>query len=202
MALTLDDGSCCVGQNSIKKEAVNYFQALLGGRSSSYPGKACLAQYVSKRVQYSPAMVCEVSCEEVKNVLFSIDPSKAPSPDGFNGFFFKRVWHIIGEEIVTTVQRFFTSGHMIKEINTTTISLIPKVQNPSSLTDFRPISCCNTIYKCISKIIANRIKEALPSLVDPAQSAFIPGRQIRDNILLLRKFSTITIERMLHPDVP
>ena len=73
--------------------------------------------------------------------MFSIDPNKAPGPDGFNGFFFKRVWHIIVEDIVSSVQSFFDSGHMIKELNTTAISLIPKVSNPTRLSDFRPISC-------------------------------------------------------------
>ena len=49
--------------------------------------------------------------------------------------------------------------------------------------DYRPISCCNTIYKCISKIIAARIKGCLPDIISPAQTAFVQGRSIADNIL-------------------
>jgi hypothetical protein len=69
-------------------------------------------------------------------------------------------------------------------MNATSISLIPKVANPTRLTDFRPISCCNTVYKCIAKILAGRIKVVLPSLVGPYQTAFISRRRISDNILL------------------
>ncbi|KAL3576429.1 hypothetical protein D5086_021712 [Populus alba] len=58
------------------------------------------------------------------------------------------------------------------------------VANPTRLTDFRPISCCNTIYKCIAKILAGRMKVVLPSLVGPYQTAFISGWRINDNILL------------------
>jgi hypothetical protein len=77
----------------------------------------------------------------------------------------------------------FFSGRLLKQVNATTISLIPKVPNPSKVTEFRPISCCNTIYKCIAKLIANRIKGLLLNLVGPFHSTFVAGRNISDNIL-------------------
>jgi hypothetical protein len=73
---------------------------------------------------------------------------------------------------------------MLKEMNATSIYLVLKVANPTRLTDFRPITCCNTVYKCIAKILACRIKAVLPSLVGSYQTAFIFGRRISDNILL------------------
>ncbi|XP_071742048.1 uncharacterized protein [Rutidosis leptorrhynchoides] len=82
---------------------------------------------------------------------------------------------------------FFDNGKLLSEINHTIIALLPKVQSPCKVTDYRPISCCNVLYKCISKIITNRLKNALDDIVSINQSAFIPGRRISDNILLTQE---------------
>ena len=116
--------------------------------------------------------------------MFSIDDTKAPGLDEFSSLFFKRAWSIVGNEMSAAVVDFFSSGCMLREINCTIVALVPKVPNPSSMHDYRPISCCNTIYKCISKIIEARIKRCLPDNICPAQTAFVHGRSIADNILL------------------
>ncbi|GKB36502.1 putative RNA-directed DNA polymerase, eukaryota, reverse transcriptase zinc-binding domain protein [Tanacetum coccineum] len=132
-------------------------------------------------------MVREVSDSEIKDMLFSMGDDKALGPDGFTVAFFKKSWDIMGSEITNAVRGFFSNGKLLKELNHTIISLIPKVSTPAKITDYRPISCCNVLFKCISKIIANRIKEDLGDLVSINQSAFVPGRRISDNILLTQE---------------
>ncbi|GKA67000.1 hypothetical protein Tco_0766808 [Tanacetum coccineum] len=73
------------------------------------------------------------------------------------------------------------------EVNHTIIAALPKVKSPSRINDYKPISCCNVLFKCLSKIIANRIKQCLKHIVSPNQSAFVPGRSITDNILLTQE---------------
>ncbi|GJS62835.1 uncharacterized protein Tco_0677399 [Tanacetum coccineum] len=129
----------------------------------------------------------DVSDKEIKEALFSMGDDKAPGPDGFTSASFKKSWDIVGGEITNAIRDFFSNGKLLKELNHTIISLIPKVSTPAKINDYRPISCCNVLFKCISKIIANRIKEDLSDLVSINQSDFVPGRQISDNILLTQE---------------
>ncbi|XP_020243219.1 uncharacterized protein LOC109821445 [Asparagus officinalis] len=125
-----------------------------------------------------------VSKEEIKEAIFSMSDNKAPGPDGYSASFFKTAWPIIGEDILKSIGDFFRNGKILFTINSTSITLVPKVQCPKTPADFRPIACCNCLYKFISKVLANRIKSVMGYLVDEAQSAFVKGRQISSNISL------------------
>ncbi|GJR80695.1 RNA-directed DNA polymerase, eukaryota, reverse transcriptase zinc-binding domain protein [Tanacetum coccineum] len=129
-------------------------------------------------------MIRQVSDAEIKNAMFDIEDSKAPGPDGYTSRFYKSAWCIIGKDVCNAVREFFITGKLLGEVNATLISLVPKIPTPDKVSDFKPIACCNVLYKCISKILTNRIKRVLGSLVDENQSAFIGGRQITNNILL------------------
>ncbi|GJV68385.1 sodium/hydrogen exchanger 6 [Tanacetum coccineum] len=132
-------------------------------------------------------MVRDVSNDEVKSVIFSMGDDRAPSPNSFTAAFFKKAWDVVGGDITCAVRDFFFNGNLLKELNHTIISLIPKFTTPVRINDYRPISCCNVLYKCISKIIANRVKKGLGDIVSVNQSAFVPGRRISDNILLTQE---------------
>ncbi|GJV83921.1 putative RNA-directed DNA polymerase, eukaryota, reverse transcriptase zinc-binding domain protein [Tanacetum coccineum] len=123
----------------------------------------------------------------IKNAMFSMGNEKSPGPDGFTAAFFKEDWDIVGKDVILAVREFFINGKLLKEMNHTIIALIPKVSTPARVNDFWPISCCNVLFKCISKIIANRIKSSLKVFISPNQSAFVPGRSIADNILLTQE---------------
>ena len=124
------------------------------------------------------------SAEEVKVALFQMGPTKATEPDGMNVVFYQRFWPVVGDTVVDVVLEFLNNGHMLPDINHTYIVLISKVKNPEKMSDFRPISLCNVIYKIISKVLANRLKQVLPNIISLTQSAFVPGRLITDNVLL------------------
>nr|GEY66007.1 hypothetical protein [Tanacetum cinerariifolium] len=120
-------------------------------------------------------MVHEVSNEEIKSVMFNIGDDRALGPDGFSSVFFKKSWNIVGEDVCSAIKDFFHNGKLLKKINHTFLALILKVTNPTKVTDYQPISCCSVLYKCISKILSNRIIDALKEVISHNQSAFVPA---------------------------
>ncbi|KAK3231084.1 hypothetical protein Dsin_002965 [Dipteronia sinensis] len=141
------------------------------------------------------SLIAPVSEQEVKQSIFNICGIKALGPDGFPAIFFQKYWNTCKNELINLVSDCFRKGCMSNELNHTLISLIPKVPNPTNMAQFRPISLCNTTYKAVSKILVQRLRVLLPGLVSPNQVAFVPGRQIQDNIVVaqevLHKFKNV-----------
>ncbi|XP_056842893.1 uncharacterized protein LOC130495512 [Raphanus sativus] len=109
---------------------------------------------------------------------------KSPGPDGFTCEFYKSAWPVIGNDFVIAVQSFFTKGFLPKGVNSTILALIPKKDDATKMGDYRPISCCNVLYKVLSKILANRLKQILPKFISTNQSAFVKDRLLMENVLL------------------
>lgn len=122
--------------------------------------------------------------EEIKAEFFALPSNKTPGPDGFMAEFFKKMWPAIGMEFLDAVSEFFSSGRILTQWNSTTITLVPKKQTAERITVFRPISCCNVLYKVISKLLARRLERILPYWISPFQSAFVKGRLLLENVLL------------------
>lgn len=76
---------------------------------------------------------------------------------------------------------------MLREITHFFIVLIPKASNVAFVSQYRPISLCNVLYKIISKLLANRLKKVLPKLISPWQTAFVPVHKIQENTYLAQE---------------
>ncbi|KAK3212709.1 hypothetical protein Dsin_017415 [Dipteronia sinensis] len=90
----------------------------------------------------------------------------------------------IGQSVVNACLYVLNNGASMKGLNRTIIVLIPKVHNPSKMTEYRPISLCNVFYKAIAKTISNRFRSVLDGVISENQSAFIPGHRISDNTII------------------
>lgn len=88
----------------------------------------------------------EITNDEIDNALKGIGDGKAPGLDGYNAVFFKRSWNIVKHDVCSAVKEFFRTGVMLKQVNCTSITLVPKVTNALKVKDFRPIACCTWIY--------------------------------------------------------
>jgi hypothetical protein len=173
----------CKTTESIEKAFVKFYGELF---TSAKPAEmeACTSSIVSN---VSPLMnknlLAEFTIEEVKNALTQMAPNKAPGPDGFTTGFYQQHWDTVGSKVSEAALYFFKNACMDGAINSTNIALIPKKKDPVSAMEFRPISLCNVVYNIIAKVLANRLKVILPSIISPNQSAFLPGKLITDNIL-------------------
>jgi hypothetical protein len=140
-------------------------------------------------------LAAPISDEEVKNAVFKMPPWKAPGPDGFPTGFYQKSWEIVGGSVCNFVKEVWRNPGIIADVNYTDICLIPKVATPEQVQQFRPISLCNTNYKIVSKVIVERLKDCLASLISPFQTGFIPGRNIHENIVVAKEM-VHTMHRM------
>uniref|UniRef100_A0A803QSU6 Reverse transcriptase domain-containing protein n=1 Tax=Cannabis sativa TaxID=3483 RepID=A0A803QSU6_CANSA len=134
--------------------------------------------------QQAEMLMEKFSKEECKAALFAISGIKAPGPNGYSSYFFQDNWELIGNELYEAVESFLSSGRILKEIHSTVLTLIPKVKCPNTVKDFRPIACCNVVYKVATKMICSRLKNILPSLIAQNQSGFVKGRLIAHNVMI------------------
>ncbi|CAL5340398.1 unnamed protein product [Camellia sinensis] len=171
-------------QRVVEDNFVNYFQELFSAGEGLNMGP--VLQLIQARVpDHSASHLSRPFSEvELHHALFQMHPTKAPGPDGKPALFFQKFWPVVGPSVISAVLGVLNGVDEISHINHTFIVLIPKIKNPKLMSEFRPISLCNVVYKIIAKMLANRLKEVLPSVISDTQSAFIPGRLITNNALV------------------
>ncbi|KAG7548016.1 Reverse transcriptase domain [Arabidopsis suecica] len=189
-SLTLANGTILTRSEDIKAEAARHFRDFLQSEDPDFVETP--PEFLSDLLDYRCSreqclqLVAPVTEEEIKKALFSLPSGKASGPDGFSKEFYVAAWNIVGSDFVVAVQSFFQYGFMPKSVNATLLTLIPKNPDLSSPTmkDYRPVACCNMLYKVVSKILANCLKIILPDFIEPNQSAFVKGRLLLENVHL------------------
>ncbi|KAK2664585.1 hypothetical protein Ddye_003159 [Dipteronia dyeriana] len=104
--------------------------------------------------------------------------------DGLSALFYQKYWGTVGDSITFACLRFLNNEEPLDSVNSTLITLIPKLQQVEGMADFRPISLCNVIYKIVAKAIFNRFRTVIGEVISDNQSAFIPGQLISDNAII------------------
>jgi hypothetical protein len=174
-------------EEQLKNMVNSYYQKLFTKPDESI-------QWQQTRYTYPPIddseqanLKTSISSLEVKNALFAMAPWKAPGPDGFPAGFYQNGWSYMGSSLCDFVKSMWNNPADVAAVNFTDICLIPKVNKPEFVSQFRPISLCNVSYKIITKIIVNRLKEIIPKVVSPYQTGFVSGRNITENIVIAQE---------------
>ncbi|XP_062015245.1 uncharacterized protein LOC133731834 [Rosa rugosa] len=186
-----DDGVWQNTEKGITGVVLDYFCSMYTAEIVDYNHMQSVVDLIQPKVtaDMNATLCAPYTALEIRQALFQMYPTKAPGPDGMPHLFFQQYWDSIGGDVVKAAQSFLHSGRLLDEVNYTHVCLIPKVKNPVSMSDLRPIALCNVLYKICSKAIANRLKRFLSEIISPFQSAFIPGRLITDNTLIANEVS-------------
>ncbi|KAJ0440819.1 putative RNA-directed DNA polymerase [Helianthus annuus] len=125
---------------------------------------------------------------EIKEAVFECGADRAPGPDGMNFWFIRLFWDFFfKDDFAIIFSRFHSSGEISIGSSSSFITLVPKVKDPVSLNNFRPINLVRVISKVISKVIANRMRKVLDGVISESQSAFLSGRFILDGPLIVNE---------------
>ncbi|KAK3218485.1 hypothetical protein Dsin_012455 [Dipteronia sinensis] len=137
LSISGKDGSFIEGDSQVKTEVIRHFQNILGCSTHSRHGSRSLRDVIDKHISTDQAdfMSREVTYDEISEVCFSLHSNKAPRPDGFNAHFFKKTWHIVGDDVINAIQEFFRTGLLLKELNATILSLVLKANDSIKCND-------------------------------------------------------------------
>ncbi|KAL0402470.1 UNVERIFIED_CONTAM: hypothetical protein Slati_4276900 [Sesamum latifolium] len=178
-AVTKSDDSIVMSVADIGQEFIAYYTSLLGTEVQTLPMDNDVFEWRPKLSSKHALELCRtVTPSEVKQAIFQVSDNKAPGSNGYSACFFKSVWNVID---------FFRSGRMLRQLNHAIIAFLPKSEHSPSVADYRVNSCCNVIYKVITKIITDWLAATLEHLIDRCQSAFVGGENIINNIFLAQE---------------
>lgn len=172
----------------LEKLALEYYQRLysledVGEIRGSLP-KEGFARLTSAEPN---ALKKQFTSEEIEVAVKSMGSFKAPGPDGYQPVFYQKCWETVGSSVKRFVLEFFITGVLPPSTNDALVMLLAKVTKPERITQFRPISLCNVLFKIITKMMVNRLKSVISKLIGPAQGSFIPGRLSIDNIMVVQE---------------
>lgn len=142
------DGSCVSDEEGVKKLISDHFSTVFGEESSVVQSPNFSRQRILPE-SARDLLIRPVCKEEVRNALRSMKSYKAPGPDGLQPIFLKSFWD--GDAVVAMIQHALSFGEFPLEIAHTLIVLIPKEETPKNISQFRPISLCNVLYKILAK---------------------------------------------------
>nr|XP_010327351.2 uncharacterized protein LOC104649583 [Solanum lycopersicum] len=182
-----DIGVWIQGKDNVAKEACDYYQNNFTGKKEKINEEMlqCIPDLIS--LEHNSELDKMPDVEELKNIIMSMNPTSAPGPDGIGGKFYQVCFDIIQGDLMAVVNAFFNGNMLPRYMTNACLVLIPKVNHPNKLKDYRPVSLSNFTNKIISKILSTRLASILPNIVSDNQSGFVKGRSISENIMLAQK---------------
>ncbi|XP_060210676.1 uncharacterized protein LOC132637634 [Lycium barbarum] len=162
-----DIGTKVTDPTQVEAEFISFFTKLMGTDTvvMPYPNSEIIRKGPCHSHQQKCDLIRAVSEVEILDTIKGMPSDKSPGIDGYPIEFFNRNWDVVKGDVLGAVAEFFQSGKMPKSFSGTAVTLIPKISNPTLVKDYRPIACCTTFYKIITKVLTNRIKTVIADIL-------------------------------------
>jgi len=160
-----DLGLCVEDENQIGDLLNSFYSSLFSFSSPSEFDKVLDGVEARVTPEMNKDLLRPFQASEVQLAFKQMEANTAPGLDGLPPLFYKQYLSKIGSDVSDAVLGVLNSGILPQDLNYTLLTLIPKIQSPRWVMDFRPISLSNVLYKLVAKVLANRLKKFLPQLI-------------------------------------
>nr|GEY43500.1 RNA-directed DNA polymerase, eukaryota, reverse transcriptase zinc-binding domain protein [Tanacetum cinerariifolium] len=180
------DGIWCTNPNKVKEAFFKHFEARF---KKPVNHRLKINFLFSKRLSDVQASDLErkVSRDEIRLAVWNCGENKSPGPDGYSFEFFRKYWNVVGSNLCDAIEHFFETGSFLNGCNSSFVALISKITDAKFVNDFWPISLIGSVYKVVTKVLANRLALEILDLISDTQSAFVANRQILDGPFILNE---------------
>lgn len=186
--LEQDEGTI-IGHENLKLYISNYYKQLFGARDHSCVSmdEHQVADIPQVGETDNEILSAPFSEKEVFDAIGHMKNGKAPGPDGFLAEFYKKCWHIIKTDLMSMFHDLFCGHLQLFHLNFGTITLLPKKEGATRIEQFRPICLLNVSFKIFTKVGTDRLTKMAHSVVQSTQTAFMPGRNILEGVVVLHE---------------
>jgi hypothetical protein len=184
-----DSGTSIVDEEELKRHITSYYKGLFGKPEfTSIELEESITNDITQvSDEENEILTTPFSMEEVRKAVFQMEHNKAPGPDGFPVEFFQVFWEVIKSDLMALFEDFHNNSLPVYRLNFGVITLIPKKEIALKIQEYRPICLLNVSFKIITKVLTNRIGMVADRIIKPSQTAFMPGRNILEGVIVLHE---------------
>lgn len=180
------NGNLTENEEEIENEVVNFYTELYNQNATLNQDIDLFREIEPSNKEDAELLAANLTQEELKLVLDTCKNS-APGPDGICYEYYKAFWPVFGPILVNVFNDSIRRGQFPESQRHSYLRLIPKEgKDLTLLKNWRPITLSNCDYKLYTKALSFRLTKLISNKLHPSQTAYLPGRQIHDNIRLVQ----------------
>jgi exonuclease III len=191
--LSTEDGRVVTDSDSILNEQYLFYSSLYSCVDIDPGNIDSFLQYESSTLNVDNMEHCDktIECSEIKLAVNSMSKNKSPGQDGLTVEFYCTFYAVLEDVMLRLYKEVEENKQLPLSMRKGVITLIYKKGDKRLLKNWRPISLLNVDYKILARVMSDRLKQVMPSIISPEQSCCVIGRDISDTIASVRDIITL-----------